>query len=178
MRFPRFTILQMLLAAALVALVLGLATSAWRTAKLAQITHLEFSPSGKHLAAKFSGGSIQVWDVSSPRPRLAANFPAQGFMNYDVGPIRFVDDWELVDLQNRWSDTTYEAIVRSMDLKTGRITPGKAIPFSAYVATFAATKRTIALPNWTGGSIELYDLPTGKFRRTIPVKGSPWHLAL
>ena len=179
MRLPRFTILQMLLAASLVALVLGLATSAWRTNKLAQITHLEFSPTGRFLAAKFSGGSVQVWDISSPRPRLAANFPSQGFLNnFDVGPLRFVDDTTLVDLRSRWSNTTYETIVRSLDLKTGRVTEGQAIPFSAYVPSFAATRRSIALPNWSGGSIELYDLPTGKFRRTIPVKGSPWYLAL
>jgi hypothetical protein len=178
MRLPRFTILQMLLAAALVALILGLATSAWRTAKVAQITHLEYSPSGKYLAVKYSGGSIQVWDVSGARPRLTAQFTGSGFLNFDIGPICFADDSTLVDLQNSYSGNTYASMIRTMDLKSGRATMGPPIPFMSYAPSLAAGRQTVALPDWTGGAVEFYDLRTGKLQNAIKLPGSPWYLAM
>ena len=168
----------MLLAAALVALVLGLATSAWRTAKFAQITYLEFSPTGKYLAAKFSGGTIQVWDMSGSRPKLTAQFAGKGFLNFDVGPIRFADDTLLVDLQNQFDNNSYSTMIRTMDLKSGRATLGPPIPFMSYAPSFAASRRTVALPNWTSGAVELYDVQTGKLRNAIKLPGSPWFLAM
>ena len=178
MRLPRFTILQMLLAAALVALVLGLVTSAWRTKRLAQIMHLEFSPSGKYLAAKYSGGSIQVWDVSGARPRLTQHVPAQGLFSVDIGQIQFADDDTLIDLQNEWADTGFATTIRSIDLKSGRIIPGQPIPYSAYAPSFSAAGKVLALPNAGTGAFELYDLPSVKLRRVIQATGNPWFVEL
>jgi WD40 repeat protein len=147
MRLPRFTILQMLLAAALIALVLGLATSSWRTSRLASITSLEYSPSGKYLAAKYSGGSIRVWDVSSDRPTLVQHVPAHRLFGDDYSPIRFADDATLIDMQNAWSDAGFATRIRSLDVKSGRLTTGQPIPYGSYAPSFAASGRVLALPN-------------------------------
>ena len=178
MRLPRFTILQMLLAAALVALVLGLATSAWRTRRLAQIMHLEFSPSGKYLAAKYSGGSIQVWDLSGARPRLTAHLPADGFFMADVGHVQFADDATLIDLQNGWEGAGFVTQVRSLDLNTGRLSQGQSIPYSAYAPSFAVAGTSLAIPNAGTGAIELYDLPSCTMRSVIKSPGTPWFVAM
>lgn len=166
----------MLLAATLVALVLGLATSAWRTKRFAQIMHLEFSPSGKYLAAKYSGGSIQVWDVSTERPKLIQHVPVQRLFGADVGQIRFADDATLIDLQNEWDDSGFETVFRSLDVRSGRVTSSQPIPYAAYMPSFAVFGKVLAIPNAGTGSIELYDLPAGKFTRAITVPSNPWYV--
>src|SRR5262245_59553679 len=100
MRLPRFTTLQLLLAAALVALVLGLFTASWRASVYQQINQIAFSPSGKFLAAKYSGGAVQVWRLDSGRPRLVAQaFGGPALLGYDASSIQFVTDERLLKLE-------------------------------------------------------------------------------
>ena len=70
MRLPRFTIMQLLLTATLVALVLGLFTTAWRAGGPRFIDRFCFSLSGKFLAARSSTGVVQVWRLDEDQPRL------------------------------------------------------------------------------------------------------------
>lgn len=164
----------MLLAASLVALVLGLTTASWRTAKYSHITHLEYSPSGKYLAAKYSGGTIQVWDLSANRPRLTAQFASRGLFDYNSAPIHFADETTLVDLENYWTGSAYASAARMMDVRTGHLSRSRPIAFGAYAPSIAARGDTLILPNWNVGAVELYDLPSGKLRSATKLAGSPW----
>jgi hypothetical protein len=181
MRLPRFTMLQLMLAAALCGLVLGLATSAWRASRQAQVSHLAFSPSGKFLAAKYSGSSVQVWNVAGDRPRLAAHFPGGqffGFDFFDVNPIQFVGDTTLVDLQNRSSARGFETVVRKMDIAESEIDESPVLPFPNYTPSFAFTGNTLVVSNWSSGAVEFHDVQAKAPPRSVKLPGSPWFLAM
>src|SRR4029453_15946607 len=104
MRLPRFTILQLLLAAALIALVLGLFTSAWRVSTYQRIEQVDFSPSGELLAARYSGGAGPVWRLENGPPKLIAQaFGRVQLLGYDMGKIHFVTDDKLLKLEPDFS---------------------------------------------------------------------------
>src|SRR5262245_61494694 len=97
MRHFRFSILQLLLAATLVALVLGLITSAWRATQYQAIEQVCLSPSGNYLAARYSGGGVAVWRVDQGAPRLAARASGRlELFSFDFGSIHFVTDDKLI----------------------------------------------------------------------------------
>src|SRR5436190_20733753 len=97
MRGFRFSVLQLLLAATLVALIAGLVTSAWRASIYQSIEHVSFSPTGKYLAASYSSGAVQVWRLDQGRPRLVAKaFGRAGLFNFDYGSIQFVSEEKLL----------------------------------------------------------------------------------
>jgi hypothetical protein len=92
MRMPRFTLLQLLLASALVALVLGLFTSVWRAGSVNEIRSLHFSPSGQLLAAHYESGAIQIWRLVEGPPRRVAMLPARPLLGEDISTLQFVAD--------------------------------------------------------------------------------------
>ena len=105
---PRFTTLQLLLAAALCGLILGLATAAWRTAQYARITAIAFSPNGQRLAARYSGGGFQAWRIGQSSPRLVARTRMEQLFSDDWGPVRFADDDTLVDIRTLVPDISQQ----------------------------------------------------------------------
>src|SRR4029079_7142937 len=97
MRHFRFSILQLLLASTLVALVLGLVTSAWRASQYQAIEQICFSPSGNALAARYSGGGVSVWRLDQGSPKLVARAPGKlGFLSFDFGSIHFIAEDKLL----------------------------------------------------------------------------------
>lgn len=117
MRIPRFTTLQLLLAAALVALVLGLFTSSWRVSAYHRIEHLAFSPSGTYLAAKYSGGAVQVWKLDGNRARVVAQSRSgASLLSFDFGTIHFVGDDRLLKVETHFE--LGQLIVRELIVST------------------------------------------------------------
>src|SRR5947209_1794977 len=69
---PRFTIVQLFLAATLIALLLGLFTAAARLGPQDKVCQLCFSPSGNLLAARYESGAVGIWRLNVEQPRLIA----------------------------------------------------------------------------------------------------------
>src|SRR6266436_6642598 len=93
MRLPRFTTLQLLLAATLVALVLGLFMSAWRAQVVQECSGFCFSPGGEHLAILGARGGLQVWQIDTVRPRLIAHaYSKQPRERFEIDTMMFMDD--------------------------------------------------------------------------------------
>src|SRR5262245_19191872 len=122
MRLPRFTILQLLLAATLIALVLGLFTSAWRVNTYHRIEQLAFSPSGNLLAARYSGGALQVWRLDGGRPRLIAQaFGRAQLLGYDTSTMHFVSEDRLLKLECDFVGAGPGTRVRELTVSTRKI---------------------------------------------------------
>ncbi|MEX2173412.1 MAG: hypothetical protein WD872_03565 [Pirellulaceae bacterium] len=157
-RIPRFSTLQLLLAAALCALLLGLFTSAWRASDFAQVTAVRFSPDGKHLVARYQSGSVQVWNVES-RPRLSARLTGRGLYGYEAEGVHFAGDAELVDIDQRFGSGGQPlATVRTVDLRTSAVTSRFSFVATNYVGVYEAAGDTVAIADWSGAKIECYSL--------------------
>src|SRR5262245_4637011 len=123
MRLPRFTTLQLLLAAALVALVLGLFTSAWRVHVYQQIEQICFSPSGKLLAAKYVSGAVQVWRLDSSQLRLVGQaFSQNNLLGLEQSTIHFLADDKLLKVESDFGGTGMSTRVWQWDLNSGDVT--------------------------------------------------------
>lgn len=175
MRLPRFTTLQLLLAAALCALLLGLATATWRASCYTQITALCYSPSGTYLAARYATGTIRVWKTESGRPRLTAEIPLSNNRACDVGQAPcFVDDTTLLDLQcQRVSPpATFEAAVRTIDVPSGAAHSEFSITGNL-VGGYAAAGDTLAVVNRSSANIDCYSLRERRLLRQINITRTP-----
>lgn len=135
MRLPRFTILQLLLAATLVALVLGLVTASWRVNSFHHIEQVAFSPGGTLLAAKYSGGAVQVWRIGGSRPRLVAQaFGRARLLGFDSSTIHFLSEDKLLKLEPEFSAGGMSTRLRELTISTrevreaGRIAGQHAYP--------------------------------------------------
>src|SRR2546423_11394688 len=121
MRPFRFSILQLLLAATLVGLVLGLTTSAWRASSYQSIEQVCFSPDGNHLAARYSGGAVQVWRLDARRPKLVAEaFGREGFFSGYFSSIHFVANDKLLKIDSQF----FPAVgvqVRQLDVNSRQV---------------------------------------------------------
>src|SRR5262245_49493151 len=123
MRPFRFSMLQLLLAATLVALVVGLLTSGWRASRYQYITQVCFSPSGQYLAAYYSGGAVQVWQLDQGRPRMVARvFGRAGLFNYEMGSIHFVGDDKLLKVETQFGSLKPGVHVRQLDIPSRQVT--------------------------------------------------------
>ena len=69
---PRIRLREVLLLATLGAMVFGYCSVVIRGWSTAIVSHLEFSPDGRKLAAVFNRGKVEIWDLSDARPRRAA----------------------------------------------------------------------------------------------------------
>src|SRR3954468_4324500 len=116
----RFSILQLFLVTALVALVAGLVSAAWRATTYQSVQHVCFSPSGKYLAASYNSGAVQVWRLDKGRPRLVAKaFGRPGLFNFDYGAIQFVSDDRLLKIETPLDSDSIR--VRQLEVSTRRI---------------------------------------------------------
>jgi WD40 repeat protein len=174
---PRFTTLQLLLAAALCGLILGLVTAAWRTAQYARITAIAFSPSGERLAARYSGGGFQAWKVGDSSPRLVAQTRMEQLFADNWGPVRFADDATLVDIRTVYNPGKPAVEVRTIDLATSRIDRVMSLPHIAWSPPFSAGSGQLAVANWSTMAIECYDVKARRLVRTVPgLVNSPYGL--
>ena len=176
-RLPRFTTLQLLLAAAFCALVLGLATASWRSTAFAQVTSVGFSPGGKYLAARYASGFIMVWDVSSARPRRVASFASSSPWAFASG-VHFADDHTLVDVPTRWTGSAIEGQIRTLDVTTGRMDKRLDYQGTSQGTLLAAGGDTVAQVNWPAGNIACYSLSSGKLVQRFASGAPAWSLAV
>src|SRR5436190_512224 len=154
MRVPRFTTLQLMLAAALVALVLGLFTSSWRVSAYHRIEQLAFSPSGTHLAAKYSGGAVQVWNLDGSRPRVVAQSRSgASLLDFDFGTVHFVTDDRLLKLESRFAEG--QLVVRELIVSTRQVREVARFPLALMAPLFqaASDERLLLLDSTDPGRI-------------------------
>lgn len=176
----RFSILQLLLVATLVALVLGLVTSAWRASNYQSIEQVCFSPGGQYLAARYSGGAVEVWRLDASRPRLTARaFGRQGLFDVQFSSIHFVADDKLLKIDSQMFPTG-GVKVRQLDLNTRQISDAIEIhPSSALDYAHAATSERLVLADWNTSSVAIYRLKTGRLERKWVLPTPPmWHVAI
>ena len=168
MRLPRYSTLQFLLAATLVALVLGLITSAWRASKYQSIEQVCFSPNGEHLAARYSGGGVVVWRLDKSDPRFIARaFGHPGIFNFNLNSIHFVTDDKLLNVETQWTSVNPGTQVRKLDLKTRQVTDQVRIDSQPMLASAqAATAERLLLSDWNGNGISSYSLKSGRLERS------------
>jgi hypothetical protein len=177
-RFPRFTTLQLLLAAAFCALALGLATASWRSSVVTQVTAVGFSPGGKYLAARYASGFILVWDVSTPRPRRVASLASSSPWVYDNLALQFADGQTLVDVSRHSTGTQITGEVRTLDVATGKLQRRFAYKGAAEGLLFAASGDTVALVDWPAGIVDCYSLREGRLINRLNAGVPPWCLVL
>src|SRR5262245_33813015 len=119
MRVTRCTTLQMLLSAALIALMLGMVAASSRGTVDQLINQVAFSPGGKFLAAKYSGGAVQVWRLDTARPRLVAQaFGGPALIGYDASSIQFLSDDKLLELEPQFAAGSIATVVRELTIST------------------------------------------------------------
>jgi hypothetical protein len=97
---PRIRLREVLLLATLGAMVFGYCSVVIRGWSTAIVSHLEFSPDGRKLAAVFHRGKVEIWDLSDARPRRAAE--TQLAPRFDLWPpvcwARVGDQEEILEL--------------------------------------------------------------------------------
>jgi WD40 repeat protein len=167
MRPFRFSMLQLLLASTLVALVVGLLTSGWRASRYQYIAQVCFSPSGQYLAAYYSGGAVQVWRLDQGRPRLVARvFGRAGLFNYEMGSIHFVGDDKLLKVETQFGSLKPGVQVRQLDIPTRHVTDVAFIESTSPVPlALAATADRLLISDWNTGVLSSYNLKTGRLER-------------
>src|SRR5262245_60774501 len=171
MRSFRFSILQLLLAATLAALVMGLVTSAWRASKYQSIVQVVFSPNGKHLAALYSGGAVQIWRFDKDGPRLVARaFGQPGLLSFACGSrIHYISDSNLLKVQSDWMSRR-DTHVQQLDVRSRQVTDVVTID-SAYPTWYshAVSVERLVLCDWNANTIFSYSLKTGRLERSRPL---------
>src|SRR5439155_18057237 len=152
MRLPRFTTLQLLLAATLVALLLGLFSSAWRIGAPHFVERIYFSPSGKRLAVRLSTGAVQIWQVDQARPRQVAKafgtppLPRGGHPEM-LECAYFIDDTRLLKLES--DQQRSRVTVREMEVTTGKVSEVLQIPLKfAQQLYVAANESRLYVAGW------------------------------
>jgi hypothetical protein len=172
----RFTILQLFLVTALVALVAGLVSAAWRATTYQSIEHVCFSPSGKYLAASYTSGAVQVWRLDQGRPRVVAKAFGRrpGLFNIDYGSsLRFVSDERLLKTEAIFDPPGVR--VRQLELPSRRVTDLTTLDSFPSMPMMQITdgQRLFAL-DYNSDSIVCCRLDTGKLERSwrIPIPES------
>jgi WD40 repeat protein len=173
-RIPRFTSLQLFLATALCALVLGLFTAAWRASNYSQVTAVRFSPDGKYLAARYESGDIQVWDVGSRRPRRVAAIASPS----PWAGLHFAGNETLVDVPCHSSRGRILATVHTLHLPTGRLRSGFSCQTAADGLLYAAAGNTLLFVDWPTSTAHCYSLRDQKLVRSIPGLKHWWGFSL
>jgi WD40 repeat protein len=173
-RIPRFTTLQLLLGAALVALLLGLFTSSWRAGTPHRVVHICFSPNGKHLAALYSNGAVRVWRLHQGRARLVVeDFARIPPSRHFFDAMFFLEDERLVKLES-----TYPALektnVRQIELSTGKVTDVMQIDADFVLQSYvAAAGARLYIPQWDTATIRCFDLNKRQLVRKFVIGNEP-----
>src|SRR4051794_5799855 len=128
---PRFTIVQLFLAATLVALLLGLFTAADRLGPGNEIRQLLFSPNGNLVAARYQTGMVRVWRLDGEQARLVAQefgvrrLPPK-HNEWLMESMYFADDGWLIKIESH--QMSRRVALRRLDLSTGKVTDIGELP--------------------------------------------------
>ncbi len=176
MRWPRFTTLQLLLVAALCALILGLATTSWRANDYAQVSALRYSPSGKRLAAHYMSGIVRVWNVEAGQPtRITDVHVRNPWAQLGLEQLSFIDDHTLLDVEfgQLSASDKEDGAIRTTDLRTGRIDRPIKFDASHFLANYAAAGDAVALVTWPQGTIDCYSVRERRRTQRLRVSAAP-----
>jgi hypothetical protein len=182
MRLPRFTTLELLLAATLIALMLGLFTAAWRHGAPDEICQFCLSPGEKHLAARFKSGHVRVWRIDGVRPRLVARAfgtaPKPKEHHWLMECMYFVDDDRLLKLESYQLNRRVN--VRELNLASGKVTDILQIPQPfAQQGWVAVDSSRLFIAQWGTPNVWCYDVKQRQFEREFAVGTEHiWSLAL
>jgi WD40 repeat protein len=176
MRWPRFTTLQLLLIAALCALLFGLATTSWRVGDYAQVNAICYSPSGNRLAARFKSGIVRVWNVEAGQPSRDTDINVRNpWAQLGFEQLSFIDDHSLLDIElgQLSASNKEDGVIRRIDLRTGRTERLIKFDASQFLANFAAAGDTVALVTWPQGTIDCYSLREGRRTQQLHIAAAP-----
>src|SRR5262245_58860189 len=175
MRHFRFSILQLLLASTLVALVLGLVTSAWRATQYQAIEQVCFSPNSNYLAARYSGGGVAVWRLDQGGPKLVARVPGKfDFLSFSFGSIHFITDDKLLVAETPFGSAGGEIQARTLNLQTGQLAnPIQVNALTPWMGVQAATADRLLIADWSSNSVASYRLETGQLEQKWPLPSPP-----
>jgi len=174
-QLPRFTMLQLLLAATLVAVLLGLAVSAADLSRTDAINHLCYSPNGEYLAAHYErSGMLRVW-------RLPSNgAPIQAWTSHSARralstreSIFFLDNLRLLRVVTPYTSGSVGQ-VQEIDVVTGRIRFAKPVttPWAGQEYA-AASGNKLYLADPQTNVVRLYLLPECEVVRDFTVGTQP-----
>lgn len=174
-RIPRFTTLQLLLAAALCALLLGLGTASWRATDFAQVTAVAFSPRGQYLAAQYESGAIRVWSMSKGRPSQISQVEGVRTGWYATGGICFADEHCLVTARPRDSEDEYA--IYAIDVPSGKMQPLQRAATDVE-GTYEAAGGRVAVLHPTTGTIRVYDVASRNLLSECQIGTYAWGLSM
>lgn len=165
MRWPRFTLLQLFLFTALIGLLAGWWTQSRQVGKQSRLTSLAISPDGTMVAANYSTGGFDVWDVSGNAPRKIRAFePTRGLLH----EVQFLDDGTIALVRFAGQGTE---LVR-LDPKTKRETSLLRSP-NPWHKWSVSLNGKVAASCSSPLTIDVWDLTTGKpiRQQTLPGGG-------
>lgn len=174
-RIPRFTTLQLLLAAALCALLLGLATASWRATDFAQVTAVAFSSNGRYLAAGYESGAIQVWDISSGKLKRVSAITSCRSGTYWTEGFSFLDESHLIAA--RPNNALGIDILCCIDVRNGKVNPFAEKLF-APAGPFDAAGGTLAYLHPKTGEVRCYSGKQSNLQLNCEVARPAWNLAI
>jgi WD40 repeat protein len=151
----------MLLLVALAALSVGALSASWRSAQRRDPTWVAFSPSGERLAAVFSNGTVQLWDVSGlvPRQVPTSSVKAESSWMIDTKPLSFLDDQTLVTVTSATIMNPPELVLWDIESNTRK----SSIKLGSWPESmdFSSDGKHFATTDWTGPSVTVWNLETG-----------------
>ncbi len=172
-----FSITQLLLITALCGLVAGLVAASRRESSTRYLHGLAFSPDGRLLTALGATNSIVVWDLSRDPP-TQANLSMGADVHYGQS-CTFIDESTVAMLVSPRTPTysveiLFWDVIRDVRKKSIPVDPMSSLVTFSSDGHRAATVQMVPLA--AGGSVELWDLTTGKRCGTITPNNTP-HLA-
>ena len=157
MRWPRFTILQLFLVTALVGLLAGWWMQARQVGKQSLLTALAISPDGSKVAANYSSGSVDVWDISGSTPRQIRSFEKSSVL---LNEVQFLDDGTIIRMRIDGQGT---ALVRYDPMtKRETVVLKSRTPWNMWCLSLDGK---VAVSCGAPTTIDVWDLSTGKLSR-------------
>lgn len=179
MHLFRFTISQLLLAATLIALVIGLFTAAKRLGPRDVVGQLCFSPNGKLIAARFQSGVVRVWQLDGDQPRLVARAFGDSPLPSKHGEwlmegIYFADDNRLLKVESH--QLKRQVVVQELDIRTGKLSEVLRLPIQfAQQWNVAVSGEWLYVGDWGTGDVFCCNLKDRQIDRRLTVSPDPVH---
>ncbi|MCO6458331.1 MAG: WD40 repeat domain-containing protein [Pirellulaceae bacterium] len=173
----RLNVTQLLLLAALVGLLVGAGSSAWRTAQLERPVGVVASPGGTRLATWSEDGQFLVWDISGLRPRRVFE-DRQHEPVYSAAPLAFLDDNLLAIHKQHERAGLIVGRVELIDVRQGQVLAGIDLGPNVDQVAFAPSAQLMAVSHFGSPAISLTDLKTRQVLRTIPLNAIAQSTAL
>jgi hypothetical protein len=138
MRLPRFTTLQLLLAATLAALVVGLFAAAWRASGVQQRFRFGFSPDGSCLIMRHVKGPTLIWQIDGDQPRLIRKTLGENPLSpLEMNSILHLDEHEIASLLKNCGGHTGTGEIRYTFYRTPHSTLSQVVHIAIFIIGFA-----------------------------------------